>query len=44
MPWRNLVLGGYNAEQRFEEVFEDERILTRDEVTRGEDGVYRVTP
>lgn len=41
MPWGNLVFWGKGPE-RLEALFEDERILTRDEVTRNADGGYRV--
>jgi len=44
MPWGNLVLWGYRAEERLEELFESDRILTRDEVLRGDDGTYRIAP
>jgi mannan endo-1,4-beta-mannosidase len=43
MPWGNLVLWGKGPE-RLKALFADDRILTRDEVTRGEDGAYRIAP
>jgi mannan endo-1,4-beta-mannosidase len=43
MPWGQLAFEGQNPE-RLKVIFEDPRVLTHDEVTRGEDGVYRVTP
>jgi mannan endo-1,4-beta-mannosidase len=43
MPWGNLVFWGQGPERLFV-LFQDDRILTRDEVTRGEDGAYRVAP
>jgi mannan endo-1,4-beta-mannosidase len=43
MPWGNLVFWG-NGPERLKTLFEDDRILTRDEVTRGADGHFRVVP
>jgi mannan endo-1,4-beta-mannosidase len=43
MPWGNLVFWGKGPE-RLKALFADDRILTRDEVTRGEDGAYRIAP
>jgi mannan endo-1,4-beta-mannosidase len=42
MPWGNLVLWGHRAEDRVRELFEDPRVLTLEDVTRGENGRYRV--
>jgi mannan endo-1,4-beta-mannosidase len=41
MPWGNLVFWG-NGPERTKALLADPRILTREDVTRGEDGVYRV--
>jgi hypothetical protein len=43
MPWGNLVFWG-NGPERIKALFGSDRILTRDQVTRGEDGVYRTKP
>ena len=43
MPWGNLVFWGKGPD-RLKALFADDRILTRDEVTRGEDGAYRIAP
>jgi len=42
MPWGNLAFWGRGPEQ-IKALMEDERVLTRSDVTRGEDGVYRIT-
>jgi mannan endo-1,4-beta-mannosidase len=41
MPWGNLVFWG-NGPERTKALLADPRILTREDVTRGDDGVYRV--
>ena len=41
MPWGNLVFWG-NGPERLKKLYEDERILTRDQVTRDKDGTYRI--
>jgi hypothetical protein len=41
MPWGNLVFWG-NGPERTKALLANDRILTREDVTRGEDGVYRV--
>ena len=43
MPWGNFVFWG-DGPERLQKLFEDDRVLTRDEVTRGEDGAYRIAP
>ena len=42
MPWGNLVFGG-NGGERTKALLADPRVLTREDVTRGEDGAYRIT-
>jgi mannan endo-1,4-beta-mannosidase len=42
MPWGNLAFWGRGPEQ-IKTLMEDERVLTRSDVTRGTDGVYRIT-
>ncbi len=41
MPWGNLVLWGKGPE-RLKALFQDDRILTREDVARGGDGRYRI--
>ena len=43
MPWGNLVFWG-NGTERIKALLASDRILTRDQVTRGEDGTYRIKP
>jgi len=42
MPWGNLVFWGRGADQ-MKVLMEDERVLAREDVTRGEDLRYRIT-
>jgi mannan endo-1,4-beta-mannosidase len=43
MPWGNLVFWG-NGTERTRALFASDRILTRERVRRGEDGIYRISP
>jgi hypothetical protein len=43
MPWGNLVFWG-NGPERMKALFASDRVVTREQVTRDEDGVYRLKP
>jgi mannan endo-1,4-beta-mannosidase len=43
MPWGNLAFWG-DGPERLKALFASDRVLTREQVARGEDGVYRVKP
>jgi hypothetical protein len=43
MPWGNLAFWG-DGPERLKALFASDRVLTREQVKRGEDGVYRTEP
>ena len=42
MPWGNLVFWGQGPE-RLKQLFAGDRVLSREDVTRDEDGSYTIT-